>query len=209
LVCRFSFGDARGVDHAENEEPFPLVGCSDLGSGEDARLNDVTQSVKVRDHNVESLGDVAGDVFEVDEKRSHCLDKSLNVRPKVPLVFHASPEARDAEGLAGISGSDAVYLSAKEASREGFNVRPDRSRVQESLFSFCNQVRGGVGFDLHRSDDANAWQSSCESEVQASVSGAKRDNSDVFGTIHINPSWLGPHRECPATGHWLKAAAVP
>jgi hypothetical protein len=56
---------------------------------------------------------MAGDVFEEDEKRSHCLDKSENMRPKVPFVFHASAETCDAEGLTWISGSDAVYLSSK------------------------------------------------------------------------------------------------
>jgi hypothetical protein len=122
-------------------------------------------------------------VFEESPKRSNCADVPLNMRPKVSRVFFPFPFPRRTEGLAGIPGSDAVYLSVKCCAWEGFNVRPDRERSHHTLFNRSRQVEGGEGFDLHSSDCAKVWDNSLKSHVEHSPSGTKADNS-LFGIIH-------------------------
>ena len=127
---------------------------------------------------------MSGDVLEETPNRSNCLDDSFNMRPKVSGIVRAFSLAGDAERLARITGSDDVYPVAKALCREGFNIRPDRSRIQLTRFHLCDQVRCCEGFDLHISDCSQVRDNSLESQLDSSVSRTQADTSKFFGIIH-------------------------
>jgi len=56
--------------------------------------------------------------------------------------------------------------------------------IQFSRFHLCDQVRDCEGFDLHISDCSATWENSSESEINASVPGAKAEMIGL-GSIHI------------------------
>ncbi len=60
----------------------------------------------------------------------------------------------------GVAPREDVHQSVKLAEFEGLKIRPDRRCVQESRFHFRDQVRAGEGFDLTKSDCAQASDSS-------------------------------------------------
>ena len=72
-------------------------------------------------------------------------------------VFGAESLACGAERLARVTAREDVHAITKLCPWEGFKIRPDRCRVQESRFHLCNQVRAGEGFDLANSDCAQTW----------------------------------------------------
>lgn len=86
---------------------------------------------------------------------------------------------------AGIAPRDDVHQSTKLSEWEALEIRPNRSWVHESRFHFSDQVRDGEGFDLTKSDCAQASDSSAESDIKSTVPGAQADVIDL-GMIHIN-----------------------
>ena len=77
----------------------------------------------------------------------------------------SGPEAR-------IPPREDIHQSVKLSEREILNARPDRCWVQESRFHFRDQVRDGEGFDLTKSDCAQASDNSAESDINSTVPGA-------------------------------------
>ena len=130
------------------------------------------------------------DVLEEAEAGSHVSDGVANVGPEVARVVGSLPLAGCGERLARIPRHKEIHLVTKGSSREGFKIRPDRCAVQESRFHFCDQVRDGEGFDLTKSDEAQAWDCSAESEMYARVSCTKFNGCEgsgdcsVLGMIH-------------------------
>jgi hypothetical protein len=111
------------------------------------------------------------DVFKETPFWSHCSNSICDEGPEVAGIICAEPFAGGAEGLTGIASREDVHLSVKAGVWEGFNIRPDRCRVQVSRFHLCDQVRAGEGFDLAKSDCSQARDCSFESEINASISG--------------------------------------
>lgn len=99
-------------------------------------------------------------------------------------VFFSSSLTGGTEWLARVASRDDVHQSSKCFCRERLNVRPDRCLIQFSRFHLCDQVRDCEGFDLHISDGAATWENSSESEINASVPGAKAEMIGL-GSIHI------------------------
>jgi len=73
--------------------------------------------------------------------------------PSVGTDDGSGPEAR-------VAAREDVHQSVKLFEWEAAQIRPDRSCVQESRFHFRDQVRAGEGFDLTKSDCAQASDSS-------------------------------------------------
>jgi len=115
---------------------------------------------------------VSTDVLEEAPNRSNCLDDSLNIRPKVSGVVCSLSLSRDRERLAGIAGSDDVHSAPKRFPVEGLNIRPDRSRIQQTRLNLRDQVRASEGFDLHISDRSQIRDSPPKPQFDSGVSGA-------------------------------------
>lgn len=130
------------------------------------------------------------DVLEEAEAWSHVSDGVADVWPEMSWVIGSLPLARCGERLARIPRHKEVHLVTKGSAREGFKIRPDRCAVQESRFHLCDQVRDGEGFDLTKSDKAQTWDCSAESEMYARVSCTKLNGCEgsgdwsVLGMIH-------------------------
>jgi hypothetical protein len=119
----------------------------------------------------ESEGDMSFDILKEAELGSQNPNSVCDKWPEVARVVCAEALSGCAEWLAGIAPSEDVHAATKLCPWEGFKIRPDRCRVQESRFHFCDQVRAGETFDLTKSDCAQASDNSVESQFNASVSG--------------------------------------
>jgi hypothetical protein len=133
----------------------------------------------------ESEADVSFDIFEETELRSNNSNCSGDVGPEVARVFCSKSLSGCGKWLTRITGHKEAHSVAKFVAWEGFNIRPERCCVHESRFHFCDQVRAGEGFDLTISDDAQIWDCSFESEMNAAVSSAPFDSGKFFGSIHM------------------------
>lgn len=68
--------------------------------------------------------EMMGDVLQEDEIGFDLADDAGDMRPEVALVGLGPALSRDGEGLAGITGSDAMNASAPRAAIEGLQIRP-------------------------------------------------------------------------------------
>jgi hypothetical protein len=100
----------------------------------------------------ESEGDMSFDILEEAELGSENPNSVCDEGPEVSWVVSSEPLSCRAEWLAGVATSEDVHAVAKRSPREGFKIRPNRCRVHESRFHFCDQVRDGKTFDLAKSD---------------------------------------------------------
>jgi hypothetical protein len=82
--------------------------------------------------------------------------------------------AGNAERLARVARKDEVKASSKAFRREGSQVRVQSFDSQLTFFSLCDQVRQGVGFDLHSNDSHRVFQCAGQSEFETSVACTKR-----------------------------------
>lgn len=128
-----------------------------------------------------ALSHDGGHAFPVSSVGENMLSDSNGLDWGVPTV---ACENEISCGETGVSAREEMYAATKLCPREGFKIRPDRCRVQESRFHFRNQVGAGKGFDLTSSDCAQIWDSSVESKVNTAVSGTKAEMSD-WGRIHV------------------------
>ena len=118
------------------------------------------------------------------------------------FVFGALSFARRAEGLAGITGNEAVHHSSKSFAWKGFKIRPNRGSVDLPVLNTRSQYFAAEKFDLRVSERAHISDNSFESHSNAAVSGAPfQDSKRLLGIIHITsrtfPQWLaGPAPKC-------------
>ncbi len=73
---------------------------------------------------------MAGDVFKEDDLRFDFACDASDIWPKVAGIVFAFAPAREAERLAGITGSEDMNAPAPRSSVEGFEIIPDRSCTQ-------------------------------------------------------------------------------
>jgi hypothetical protein len=176
----------------QDEHPLALVRGADFRRAKYAPRRCVTEFCQFFNDCSEPKADVSFDVLKETESGLHESDPGSNKGPEVAGVVGAESLAGCTEWLAGIAAREDVHAPVKCSPWEGFKIRPDRCRIQLARFHFRNQVRAGIGFDLTKSDCAQAWDCSLESEINATVSGAKTDVGKFLGSIHI----IGPPH-CP------------
>ena len=176
-----SLADAVGQD----EHALSAVGGSDFNRAEYAPRRSVTHACQVFDDVGQPQRDMSFDVFKETDGWPENPNSICDVRPQVPWIVFSGPLSCCRERLAGISAREDVHLSTKVLPWEGLKIRPDRCAVQESRFHFADQIRNCEGFDLRKSDRSQISDCSLESEINASVSGAKADVCNVLGRIHI------------------------
>jgi len=149
---------------------------SPLGGGINASPSCVPEPGEVVNNPVKPEVKVPGDVLDGDEPRATLIDDPPDGWPEVPGVMLASACAGDREGLAWITGSNASHSAAERSSIEGVDIGPYRRRIQLSRRHASRQNRDCREFPLHvQHRSSRSAQSSAESEVETSDSGAKRD----------------------------------
>jgi hypothetical protein len=137
--------------------------------------------LKASHHFAESEADMPGYVLEEAPNRSNCGNDSLNMGPKVPLVFHASPLAGAGERRTGVATNDAIHASTPLLASKGLEIRPHRRIIQDPGVHRLNQYRDREGFDLHITDRSSRGNSQLDSEIKPSVSRAEAE--DVLSSI--------------------------
>ena len=163
-----------------NEEPPTLVGRADFCRAEQARFDCKAQRSKVPENRVGSQGHMPFDVFEEAPLGIKVSDDSPDVRPEVAGIVLALAPAGEAEGLAGISGSEDMNLSTPRRAVEGGNVIPDRSLIQGLVFHPCHESGRREGFPLDVTNSSIVWFCDVEAEFEAADAGAKRDAAEVI-----------------------------
>jgi hypothetical protein len=128
---------------------------------------------------------MAFDVLEETARRPHCAHPSEDIRPEVPGIIDPGALARAGEGLARIGSDEKCDAIAQLVRRESAHIRPNRSRVQGSLFHFCDQVGQRVTFDLTSSDEAQARKNVFKSAMVSTCAKEPFDSRD-FGMSHIS-----------------------
>jgi hypothetical protein len=107
---------------------------SGLACGVNSPLRIEPQFGKVFEDFGESFADMAGDIFENNDPWTNFVDDSLNIGPEMSRVIGSSALPGDGEWLAWVTGRDEIHSTAPRSAIEGFEIVPDRSRIQGLLF---------------------------------------------------------------------------
>lgn len=100
-------------------------------------------------------------------------------------VFVSGALTCGTERLAWKTSREETHASVKVCEWEGAQIRPDRCDVQEPRFHLRDQIGDREGFDLTKSDCAQASDCAAESKVNAAVASAEGDVSKGRGIIHM------------------------
>jgi hypothetical protein len=106
------------------------VRTASLSRCEQARFCAVAQALKAAGDLGKSQIDVALDVLGEDDTRPHFADDPLDLGPQVPGIGLAPALSGEAEGLAGITGSEEMNAIAPRSAVEGSQIVPDRCLIQ-------------------------------------------------------------------------------
>jgi hypothetical protein len=118
----------------QDEHPLALVGGADFRRAEYSPRHLVTHFFQVADDCGESQRDMSLDVLEEAASWVASFDSVGDPWPEVSWVFLSLSLSCGGKWLARITSGEDVHLSKKSFPREGFKIRPDRSRVHESRF---------------------------------------------------------------------------
>ena len=145
---------------------------------------------------------MAGDVLEEAPFGRDLADDARDLGPEVARVLLAAPVAAQREGLAGITGKDAMNAAAPRAAVEGSQIVPDRSRCQGRVRHPGHEDRRGESVPLDETHSAVSRLGQMQAEIEASDSGAKTEaaklvmsgggmNSHTRGPFHHGPAAAG------------------
>jgi hypothetical protein len=148
---------------------------------EDARLCRVAQTFQFADDLGQSQIDVTLDVLKEHPSRATLVDDPGDLRPEVPWVVLAPPMTGDAEGLAGVAGSDEMNSAAPWSAVEGSKVVPDSSLSQGLVAHPGHESGRRVGFPLDVTHSPIVWLGDVDAEVEAAVSGAEGEPAELSG----------------------------
>ncbi|MFA4952096.1 MAG: hypothetical protein WC585_14620 [Brevundimonas sp.] len=163
----------------QNEQPLPYVRRARFSRREQARLDAVTQALKVSDDLPTSQGQMAFDVFEEDPAGADLAHDPLDLGPQVARIVFTAASAGLAEGLAGITGRDEMNAAAPRSAVEGSQIVPDRRRSQGLVFHPGHERGRSVGFPLDVTHSAIAGLGDMEPEVETAVAGAERKSPQI------------------------------
>lgn len=163
------------VGVGQYEQSPPVMCRADLSRREHARSNAEAHSLKVSRDHVEAKMKMADDVLEEHPTRPTLLDDALDVGPEVPGIFGASAASRRAEGLAWISRRQEIHDATPWAAVEGFEVIPDRSRIQGLVRHPSHESGRGSCFLFDKTHTAISRLGDSEAKFEASSSGAQGD----------------------------------
>jgi hypothetical protein len=130
------------------EQAFADVGSAAFCRTKDACRNAVTHCLKVCAHILQPERHVPWYVLKEKQSWAYFVDDARDVRPDVAGVVLPKPFARDGKRLARVAATDEIHNATPRAAVEGFNVSPDRCRIQPPFLHARNKDCGGIGFDL-------------------------------------------------------------
>lgn len=163
-----------------NEEPASYVARTAFERREQARFDCKAQRLKVPENRIGSQGHMPFDVFEEAPFGVEFLGDPPDVRPEMAGIILALAPSGEAEGLAGISGSEDMNLSTPGRAIEGGNVIPDRSLIQGLVFHPCHESGRREGFPLDVTNSSVFWFCNVEAEFKAADAGAERDAVEII-----------------------------
>lgn len=100
------------------------MGRADFSRREQSRRKPVAKSDQVSGDLGKAEAEMMGDVFQEDEVGFDLADEAGDMRPEVALVGLGPPLPSNGEGLAGITGSEAMNAATPRAAVEGSQIRP-------------------------------------------------------------------------------------
>ena len=163
-----------------NEEAAPYVARTAFERREQSRFDCKAQRLKVPENRIGSQGHMAFDVFEEAPFGIEFLGDSPDVRPEVAGIVFALAPAGEAEGLAGISGSEDMNLSAPRRAVEGGNVIPDRCFIQGLVVHPRHESGRREGFPLDVTNSSVGGFGNMEAEFKATDACAERDAAEII-----------------------------
>ena len=122
-------------------------------------------------------------ILEEHQRRFDFCDDPSDLGPEMPGVFATEPLPGGRKRGAWIAGKDEMNSATARAAVEGFKIRPNRRRIQETVLHRRYQLFDAIGFDLQKHDCSNARNRQSETEIPAPESRA--DGHKVEGSIHI------------------------
>ena len=155
---------------------------------EQARLDAVTQALKVSDDLPTSQGQMALDVFQEDPSGADLAHDPFDLGPQVPGVVFAAASPGLAEGLAGITGRDDMNAAAPRSAVKGSQIVPYRRRSQGLVFHPGHESGRRMGFPLDVTHSATAGLGDMQAKVEAAVAGAERKSSQVREGVFVMKS---------------------
>ena len=168
----------------QDEDALALMRCANFSRAEYSPRRLVTEASQVSEDISEPKADVSFDVFEEAESWLAKSNAVCDPWPEMPWVVFAKPLAGSAERLARVAPREDIHTFAKASVWEGLNISPYRGRIKLPAVHTRRQEAAGKLFDLRISDCSHAWQDSSEPQVNAAVSRAKADVSEL-GRIHV------------------------
>jgi hypothetical protein len=158
---------------------------ADFLRAKDSFLNLIAKSAKLSTHLLVSDAEMVFDVFEEHDAGFDFADNPRDVRPEVPWVFRAALLAGAGEGLTRIARSEDIHNSAPRLAIEGFKIRPNRTRIERSVFHTRDQLFDGSCFVFHEADRSSAFNCQGEAEVEAADSCTEGHDVDRGMCIHM------------------------
>lgn len=122
---------------------------------------------------------MAGDVLEEAPFGADLADDPRDLGPEVTRVVLALPAAGQAEGLAGVTGSDDMNAAAPRSAVEGSEIVPYRSRSQGRVCHPRHESGRGETVSLDMTHSSVSGLGEVQTEVEASDAGAKTDAAKV------------------------------
>jgi hypothetical protein len=118
---------------------------------------------------------MADDVLEEAPFGLHFADDPRDLGPEVAVVVLSLPEAREGEGLAGITARDEMNAAAPRAAVEGSEIVPDRSRSQGRIRHPGHESGRCVSVSLDITHSAISGHCKVQAEVESSDPCTKAD----------------------------------
>lgn len=186
------------VGVGQNEQAVTPVACADFSRRLDARSNPEAHALKVAGDVCETKGEMARHVFKEAPFRPGFGHDAGDVRPEVPGIARSLAQAREGEGLTGITGRDEMYAPAPRSAIEGSQIVPDRSRSQGRVRHPRHESGRGETVSLDIAHGAISGFRQLQAEIQSSDTGAKADAANVFMSFGGTKSHtIGPFLRAP------------
>lgn len=195
----------------QNEQPLPYVRRARLSRCEQARLDAVTQALKLSGDVPKSQRQMAFDVLEEHPSRLDLAHDARDLWPQVSWILFAAASSGLTEGLTGITGRDDMNAVAPWSAVKGSQIVPYRRRSQGLVAHPGHESGRRMGFPLDVTHSPISRLCDVQSEVEPAVSGAQRKSAQVCAGVfgmksHKARSLFG---RSMAIGWGLKASMGP
>ena len=141
---------------------------------------------------------MSGDVFKEDVFGGDFTGDPCDFWPEMARIGIAFSDARQGEGLAGITGRDDMNAATPRAAVKGFEIVPDRSLSQGRVCHPRHDSGRGETVSLDITNSSIAGFCEMQSEVQSGDTGAKTDSAKLARFVwgvksHIWPPFRRAH----------------